>query len=1813
MDNSQFSINALSASTCSIKKFSGADEVIEIPATIEKDGNQLQVVEIGAGAFKKLKIKSVVIPEGVTLIRDDAFSGCDQLESIKLPSTLVEIKDSAFYGCFKLDGVVLPEGVAALGTHCFEYCKALSAIALPGSLKLVGSKAFANCENMTTLTIAEGVEEIKDGAFNECKITEVTLPSSLKKVEKRAFNNCSSLTTVTLTEEVWSIVDSNAFNGCPSVTLNTGAAPAKSEPEAAAPVAEAAPATSATNETVAAAPESDNRLYHIELVSDTECRIATYKGDEKVVNIPAEFSKGNKTYKVVEIGEYAFAKKKTPGKIVWTVESKNEVTIELVPSAVDESYKGYETIKEVIVPEGVKTIGKIAFYGCAGLEKIQLPKSLEKIDEGAFAFCTHLKSVELPDGVTVIPAHTFENCEGLESFSSKGVKEIKRNAFTACRVLKNLSLPQNVSIETDAFLACSYMEQNKVASDGANMAMFKAKAIDGSTCVIAGFEGEGDVVIPAEMQIDGKTYKVTTINGYAFAKKKKLEKVILPSTIEEIADYAFSESSITEIEIPGSVKTIKNFAFDDCKNLVRLTIGDGVTTLGRNVFSGCSSLKSVRVPNSVKEVAENMFFKCTSLEEVQLPENLEAIGRSAFGNCSSLANIELPKHVGKIAVNAFYDSKCVVDDREFMELTSDTCALTNYNPKGDNVTLQDAVYLNGTLHTVVKIGEYAFMEKKMQSVVLPSHVEALDKSAFSNCKNLTVVAVPSTLKVVGELAFASCESLKEINLPESVTTIMDKAFSGCSNLEKASVPGVTEFKKRAFANCSKLTTLSGLQSNVVIGEEAFLNCKALDLSAPGSNSASGESASLVMLEMKPIDGSTCAISGFKGDGDVTVPAEMQKDGKTYKVVKIKEYAFAKSKKLQKVVLPDSVESIGDYAFSESSLTEIVIPGSVKEIKPVAFDDCKNLVKVTLSEGLEKLSKDAFSGCSSLTSIAIPEGIKTIEKGTFSNCKSLVEVKLPASVEKIEEKAFARCEKLENVNFDHIYNIEPGAFDQTPLANVCRKFEIIDADTCAVVRFGSNMNYTEIPASVTLEGKTYNVVRINRQAFAYKHDQKVIIPSSVEEIEEEAFCDCRDLKEVQFTDGLKTIGLRAFMGCEKLEVVFLPFSVQNVGEYAFANCENLAALAYSPDLTLNENVTENCPKLKPEEEEVEEEPVEEEQEEELANPYEMARQAREEAEPVEYETKGGTKVRVIEVEIDPIDEENCVEKAKELFAPCEGYSDEADSFRRKTELQLTAEALQKAAAKGNVDAMYYLGQYYWHGYGIRPDHEKAAKLYSDSAELGNSDAMLSLYVCLLVGDGTPKDNERAVTMLTMSANHGNATAQKILALKLIDSKEYEEGFMWLRKAADQGQAEAQFNMGYYLIQGIGIEKDEEAAIEWLLKSAESNYCSAQYYLYICYAKGIGVEKDIEVSGQWLVKAAENEYPKAKMDAAYAYYNGTNGLEQNYEEAVRWFRDSAEHNCNNDARYHLGNCLLHGIGVDEDAEEAAQWFEEAAQEGHLNSCAILGYLYMEGNGVDQDNDKAFELFSQAAPQGNAMAQCYLGWCYANEIGTELDYNAAVEWFEKAAENGYEQANEYIGVYRQMASQTASQPQIAATPIEEVTDPEECYQQGAMYFGKADYKNAVAFFEKAANMGHMYGKFYLGTCYQQGVGVGQDIEKAIQLYTESGDAGNIGAYISVAQIYDMGTGIEADHKKAAQYFAKLPMVPYASYRLGMYYYQGDGVEQDYAKAFQLLSQSESGQFGEAFYYLGECYANGYGTDKDEAKAAECFAKAKSLGYEG
>ena len=153
------------------------------------------------------------------------------------------------------------------------------------------------------------------------------------------------------------------------------------------------------------------------------------------------------------------------------------------------------------------------------------------------------------------------------------------------------------------------------------------------------------------------------------------------------------------------------------------------------------------------------------------------------------------------------------------------------------------------------------------------------------------------------------------------------------------------------------------------------------------------------------------------------------------------------------------------------------------------------------------------------------------------------------------------------------------------------------------------------------------------------------------------------------------------------------------------------------------------------------------------------------------------------------------------------------------------------------------------------------------------------------------------------------------------------FLEYKAKAEQGDAEAQFNLGFCYDDGRGVRKDYGEAVKWYRKAAEQNFVPAQFNLGYCYANGQGVRKDKAEAVEWYRKAAEQNYTPAQSNLGWCYDNGC-GVAKDYGEAVKWYRKAAEQG-HAEAQLNLGCCYANGQGVARDKVEAYVWFSVAAK--------------------------------------------------------------------------------------------------------------------------------------------------------------------------------------------------------------------------------------------------------------------------------------------
>lgn len=245
------------------------------------------------------------------------------------------------------------------------------------------------------------------------------------------------------------------------------------------------------------------------------------------------------------------------------------------------------------------------------------------------------------------------------------------------------------------------------------------------------------------------------------------------------------------------------------------------------------------------------------------------------------------------------------------------------------------------------------------------------------------------------------------------------------------------------------------------------------------------------------------------------------------IIRIPDKAFYKSKINGGVILPNSLQSIGAYAFANTACSEFSLPDRVTEIGEGAFESCHNFRKLTLPRGLKKIGPRAFKGCLLSGELVIVDNVTEIGDYAFSGCKYLTKLTLTNSLQRIGAYAFDGCLKLD-----------------------C---ELQIPNSVTEIGDGAFRNCSMLSGKLTLPGK---LTRIGSKVFANCENftGTLVIPNSVTEIGQEAFSDCSRFTGLSLPNNLRKIEFGAFARCTNLTGrLSIPETVKEIGSYAFYNC------------------------------------------------------------------------------------------------------------------------------------------------------------------------------------------------------------------------------------------------------------------------------------------------------------------------------------------------------------------------------------------------------------------------------------------------------------------------------------------------------------------------------------------------------------------------------------------------------------------------------------------------------------------------------------
>ena len=459
-------------------------------------------------------------------------------------------------------------------------------------------------------------------------------------------------------------------------------------------------------------------------------------------------------------------------------------------------------LREVSLPEGLISIGKLTFMDCQKLQEIRLPKSLKTLGEGTFASCFALTEIEFPEGLETIGDGVLFHCLSLTSVViPASVTEMGDRPFSGDWALKTVEIKGNVPrLSNYSFHECDALQEVLITGSVGTIGDDAFKELDSLERV----------------QIASG---LKTIGKRAFWLCDNLTTVSLPDGVTSIGEEAFKEcSSLTTINLPNSITTIGANAFNGTKLTGPLNIPSSLVSLGDNAFHGCSGITGTLLfPGTLEYISTNVFAGCSGIEEIVLPRGVLTIGAGAFNNCSGVQRLWLTNSIQSIGANAFNGMKSLKKvyfsgtisewetgiqwaDKGYQmgvaittneEIASGSCgeALTWSLSTAGDLTVSGTGDMADFAATGAPWAEY---RDQIKLVILGQGVTSIGSSAFQDCKNLETVSLPGSLTALGKAAFLRCGELTNVKLPASLKSVGEDCFTGCEKLVLLDLTGVPD-------------------------------------------------------------------------------------------------------------------------------------------------------------------------------------------------------------------------------------------------------------------------------------------------------------------------------------------------------------------------------------------------------------------------------------------------------------------------------------------------------------------------------------------------------------------------------------------------------------------------------------------------------------------------------------------------------------------------------------------------------------------------------------------------------------------------------------------------------------------------------------------------------------------------------------------------------------------------------------------------------------------------------------------------------------
>ena len=574
--------------------------VLEVPQEI----NGRNVVKIAKSAFERKSFTEIKLPDTLTEIGDFAFSGCKELTRISIPATVTKIGKSIFPNCEKLTALSVAEGNAAYkedGQVIYSRdgstlvtCPAAGSVTIPSMVTNIADYAFYYNDNLKQIVIPQSVTEMGEGAFGNCEqLSKVTFEGEgLKRIGTHCFRSNSKLSTITIPASVQSI-GAYAFAYC-------------------------------------------NQLKQIYFMGDAPefgdtIEERFYDDVFHVCSLNAYYMEHNDTWTQQVLEDHG-------GTVIWQpwtgaegssienaaiiLEQDNfvytgtyitpTVTVKIDGVNLTENidYVVVYTDNEEIGTAKVTVLGIGSYYG-----EISSTFTIGKAEQDIRAYISASEiTVNSTAEIYYITANgkyiNLSDCTFTSDNPSvaavDGSGRIKGIAAGTAKITVYVKETGNY-LDGSAVITIQVREENNDSADGKEKKYFDDKT---GLTILSDGNGTGEAVltevdmehakgtlkIPDTINVNGNSYKITSIGRYAFKNQKELQKVILGKYIQIIGEEAFSGCvKLQSVTVGGNIMVIEDKAFYKCSKLQKITIPKKVNKIGKRAFYGCKNLKNLTI------------------------------------------------------------------------------------------------------------------------------------------------------------------------------------------------------------------------------------------------------------------------------------------------------------------------------------------------------------------------------------------------------------------------------------------------------------------------------------------------------------------------------------------------------------------------------------------------------------------------------------------------------------------------------------------------------------------------------------------------------------------------------------------------------------------------------------------------------------------------------------------------------------------------------------------------------------------------------------------------------------------------------------------------------------------------------------------------------------------------------------------------------------------------------------------------------------------------------------------------------------------